>query len=113
MFELLTWVDWTIIAVAIMAIVGFVIYFSKQKYSEMLNEIENTVIWIEKNMIHNTGAEKLEQAVLIVLEKFKDKSCIVRLVIKGLKADAGAKIIDAIQEIVCKLNEFSKKDDCQ
>ena len=110
MFDVLTWIDWSIIGVAIAALVGLVIYFRKHTFDEILKEIEETVIWVEQNMIHNSGAEKLEQAVVMILERFQDKSWIVRLVIRGLKANAGEKVIDIIQDIIEKLNGFAKKE---
>lgn len=113
MFEILTWIDWSIIAVAIAAIVGLILYFRKNTYAEILVEIEDIVIWVEKNMVHGSGAEKLEAAVTLVLERCVGKSFICQLMIRGLKANAGAKVIDIIQEIVARLNEYSKKEEGQ
>jgi hypothetical protein len=111
MFDILTWIDWGIIAVAIVAVVGFIIYFSKHTYDEVLKEIEETVIWVERNMIHGVGVDKLEQATVIIRERFKDKSWIVRLIIRGLKANTGEKIVNAIQDVIEKLNSFAKKEE--
>jgi len=110
MFEVLTWLDWSIIAVAIAALSGLIFYFRKHTYNEIIKEVEEVVIWVEQNMIHGSGAEKLEAAVVLVLERCVGKSFICRLMLKGLKANAGEKVINIIKDIIEKLNAFAKPD---
>ena len=110
MFEMMTWIDWSIVAAVIAAIGGLVFYFRNKSWNEILTIVEEVVEWVDDNLIDNPGAEKLETAVKIILERFASKSFIVRMLIKGLDANAGAKLIDLIEEALIKLKAKQKED---
>ena len=110
MFEMMTWIDWSIVAAVFAALSGLVFYFRKHTFGAIIQEIEEVVEWVDDNMIGNPGAEKLEEAVVKILERFASKSFIVRMLIKGLKANAGAKLINLIEEALLRLKAKQKED---
>jgi len=101
--------DFGIIGFIVALFIGLFLLAKKYTWTKILTEIEETIIDIEEAYQSMPGKDKLHMAVNRIVNQLAQKSLIFKILQRILINYNPQMIIDAIQEIVARLNRFAKQ----